>query len=108
MKLSSPEVSVVMSVYNGAKYLRESVESILSQDGVDFEFIIINYGSSDESPLILEEYSQKDRRIHLIHNENEGLTKALIKGCLKAGGEFIGRPPSHCLLASGGSPDDSF
>jgi len=80
-----------MSVYNGAKYLRESVESILKQEDVDFEFIIINDGSSDESPLILEEYAQKDRRIHLIHQENEGLTKALIKGCSIAKGKFIAR-----------------
>ena len=48
MKLSNPEVSVVMSVYNGAKYLHESTESILSQEGVVFEFIIVNFSSIDD------------------------------------------------------------
>ena len=85
------DVSVVMSVYNGAEYLRQSVESILSQEGVRFEFIIVNDGSTDESPAILEEYAKKDGRITVIHQENQGLTKALIRGCAEAKGEFICR-----------------
>ena len=89
--VNTPEVSVVMSVYNGAKYLRESIESILSQEGVEFEFIIVNDGSTDDSPAILGQYAKKDRRIRLIHQENQGLTKALIQGCAKARGEYICR-----------------
>lgn len=85
------DVSVVMSVYNGARYLRETVESILSQDGVDFEFIIINDGSTDESPEILQELAKRDSRIKLIHQENQGITRALIRGCAVAQGKFIAR-----------------
>jgi len=80
-----------MSVYNGAEHLRQSVESILSQEGVDFEFILVNDGSTDESPGILEEYAKRDSRIRLIHQENQGLTKALVRGCAEARGEFICR-----------------
>ena len=83
-----PEVSVVMSVYNGASHLRASIDSILQQDGVDFEFIIVDDGSTDESPSILDDYAARDARIRLIHQENQGLTKALIRGCAEARGKF--------------------
>lgn len=91
---SKVDVSVVMSVYNGARHLRPSVESILSQEGVHFEFIIINDGSTDGTSAILEEYAKKDKRIRLIHQENQGLTKALIRGCAEARGMFICRQDS--------------
>ena len=86
-----PEVSVVMSVYNGAAQLRETVDSILSQEGVSLEFIIVNDGSTDESPQILDEYAQRDPRIRILHQENQGLTKALIAGCAAATGDYIAR-----------------
>jgi glycosyltransferase involved in cell wall biosynthesis len=91
MKLINPEVSVVMSVYNGAEYLRTSVESILSQEGVDFEFIIVNDGSTDGSGGILAEYAERDDRIRIIEQENTGLTRALIRGCEEANGKYIAR-----------------
>lgn len=86
-----PEVSVVMSVYNGASDLAVSVDSILSQEGVEFEFIVVNDGSSDNSGQILNEYAQRDSRLRIIHQENTGLTRALIRGCDAARGEFIAR-----------------
>lgn len=89
--MSRPEVSVVMSVYNGARYLSESIDSILCQEGVDLEFIIVNDGSSDESPQLLDRYAERDPRVRIIHQENGGLTKALIRGCAEARGEFIAR-----------------
>jgi glycosyltransferase involved in cell wall biosynthesis len=89
--LVRPEVSVVMGVYNAANILSATVESILSQDGVDFEFIIVNDGSKDESGQILEKYASKDGRMKIIHQENHGLTKALIKGCAEARGAYIAR-----------------
>jgi glycosyltransferase involved in cell wall biosynthesis len=88
---ATPEISVIMSVYNGAEHLNESVESILSQEGVDFEFIIIDDGSTDESGRILDEYAKKDNRVRIIHQENIGLTKALIRGCAEAQGIYIAR-----------------
>jgi glycosyltransferase involved in cell wall biosynthesis len=80
-----------MSVYNGAQYLSESVESVLSQKNIDFEFIIVNDGSTDESNRILDEYARIDNRIKLFSQENQGLTKALIRGCSEAKGTYIAR-----------------
>jgi glycosyltransferase involved in cell wall biosynthesis len=87
----NPEVSVVMSVYNGAPDLAPTIDSILSQQGVDFELIVVNDGSSDQSGQILNEYAQRDSRLRIIHQENAGLTRALIRGCDVARGEFIAR-----------------
>ena len=85
------DVSVVMSVYNGAKYLRESIESILSQKEVNFEFIIVNDGSTDESGDIIAEYAARDNRLRVLEQKNMGLTHSLIIGCNLAKGEFIAR-----------------
>lgn len=85
-----PRISVVMSVYNGEKYLREAIESILRQTFTDFEFIIVNDGSTDSSLEIIQSYP--DERIRLINNEkNIGLTKSLNKALKLAGGEYIAR-----------------
>lgn len=86
------KISVIMSVHNGARYLREAIESILSQTYTDFEFLIIDDCSNDNSPAILKEYSDKDSRIVLITNEfNLGLTKNLNKALRVAKGEYIAR-----------------
>jgi len=84
-----PKVSVIMSVYNGEKYLREAMDSILNQTFTDFEFIIINDGSTDHTKQILESYT--DSRIRLFHQKNIGLTKSLNKGLRVANGEYIAR-----------------
>lgn len=85
-------ISVIMSVYNSADYLRESVESILNQTFTEFEFIIINDGSTDNSWEILAEYAERDQRVKLFKNEeNIGLTKSLNKGIALAQGEYIAR-----------------
>ena len=89
--MTRPEVSVVMSVYNGARYLQGAVESILSQKNVDFEFIIVNDGSTDGSRDILADYSARDKRIRIIDQRNMGLTCALIKGCAEARCALIAR-----------------
>jgi len=86
----NPRVSVVMSVYNGEKYLREAIDSILAQTFTDFEFIIIDDGSTDRSPQIIDEYA--DGRIRFIRNDrNIGLTLSLNKGLKTAHGEYIAR-----------------
>jgi glycosyltransferase involved in cell wall biosynthesis len=86
-----PDVSVVMSVYNGASYLGESVRSILAQQGVALELIIVNDGSTDESGRQLAEYARTDSRVRLINQHNQGLTRALIRGCAQARGQYIAR-----------------
>jgi glycosyltransferase involved in cell wall biosynthesis len=89
--MNEPEISVVMSVYNGLKYLPGAIESILAQEQADFEFIIIDDGSTDGSTALSEQYASSDRRIRFIKQENMGLTRALIRGCQKAKGRFIAR-----------------
>ena len=66
--MNFPLVSVIMPVYNASVYIREAIESILSQEFIDFEFIIINDGSTDNSEEIILSYS--DVRIKYVKNEN--------------------------------------
>ena len=99
--MSSPTVSVVMSVFSDARYLHESMASILAQEGVDFEFIILDDGSTDESPQILDEYADRDNRVRVIHQANSGLTKALIRGCSESTGEFIARQDADDISLPG-------
>lgn len=80
-----------MPVYNGGQYLAESVKSILKQSFKEFEFIIINDGSNDQSPAILEDFAKKDDRIRLIHQDNMGLIKTLNKGIYFSSGKYIAR-----------------
>lgn len=89
--VSSPAVSVLMSVYNGHNYLKESIESILSQTFSNFEFIIVNDGSEDESLDVILDFFQKDRRIVIISQQNIGLTKSLNRGINIAQGKYIAR-----------------
>lgn len=85
-----PLVSVVMAVYNGEKYLHEAIASVLTQTFVNFEFIIINDGSSDNSLSIINSYS--DKRIKLINNNgNKGLIYSLNSGIDASSGKYIAR-----------------
>jgi hypothetical protein len=85
-----PKVSVVMSVYNGARYVKEAVDSILAQTFADFEFIIIDDGSTDDTWSVLHNYA--DRRIRLAQNgQNIGLTRSLNRGLSWARGVYIAR-----------------
>jgi glycosyltransferase involved in cell wall biosynthesis len=88
--VTNPKVTVLMSVYNCKKYLREAIDSILGQTFEDFEFLIIDDGSTDSSAKIIRSYA--DPRIRLIQNEeNIGLTRSLNKGLKLAKGEYIAR-----------------
>lgn len=81
-----------MSVYNGERHLSEAVESILNQSFTDFEFIIINDGSTDNTARILEAYKDNDKRIRLVHNErNIRLTRSLNRGLNLARSEYLAR-----------------
>jgi cellulose synthase/poly-beta-1,6-N-acetylglucosamine synthase-like glycosyltransferase len=73
-----PQVSVVTSVYNGETYLEECVDSILNQTFEDFEYIILNNGSTDGTAMILQRYT--DPRLRVIHQENLGISRSLNKG----------------------------
>ncbi|MGH8106315.1 MAG: glycosyltransferase family 2 protein, partial [Arenimonas sp.] len=80
-----------MSVYNGEGHLAETLDSVLMQEDGDFEFIVVNDGSTDSSVAILDRYASQNSRLKVIHQENTGLTRALIIGCSQARGEFIAR-----------------
>ncbi len=85
-----PKISVLMASYNEGKYLKEAIDSILNQTFKDFELIIINDGSSDNTSEILSIYA--DERIKIISNEvNIGLIGSLNKGLKECRGEFIAR-----------------
>lgn len=85
-------ISVIMSVYNAEKYLKEAVDSILNQSFKDFEFIIINDCSKDSSTKILKEYEEVNDNIILLHNlDNFGLTRNLNLALSIANGKYIAR-----------------
>ena len=84
-------ISVVLPVFNGDKYLSEAIESILNQTYINFEFIIINDGSTDGSLTIIENYRVKDNRIVVISRENKGLIASLNEGIRIANGGYIAR-----------------
>ena len=86
-----PCVSVVMPVFNCANFLEEAVHSILRQSFSDFEFIIINDGSTDGSAAMLTRFAQADARIRLFHQENQGLIVTLNRGIQLARGKYIAR-----------------
>ncbi|MDC7771444.1 glycosyltransferase [Priestia megaterium] len=87
---AKPKVTVLMPVYNGEKYLAEAIESILNQTYQDYEFLIINDGSTDRSEAIINTY--RDKRIRLVNNnENIKLIATLNKGIELSRGKYIAR-----------------
>ena len=86
-----PAVSVVMSVFNGERFLAEAIESILNQTFRGFEFIIVNDGSTDRTALILERYEKSDPRVRVFAQQNKGLIASLNLGCALAQGKYLAR-----------------
>ena len=80
-----------MPVWNGERHLREAVDSILNQTFPDFEFIILDDGSTDSTPEILQEYESKDARIKIIKLNHEGIVVALNRGVAEAKTDWIAR-----------------
>ncbi len=88
---NKPLVSILMPVYNAADYLKQAVDSILQQTFEDFEFLIIDDGSTDQSLQILQFYATKDKRIKLTSRPNKGLVASLNEMISQAQGEFLAR-----------------
>ena len=88
---SNPIISVVMPVYNGERFLREAIESILNQTYDNFEFLIIYDHSADNTLSIIQEFQKQDDRIVLINGDGKKLIHALNKGIGKAKGKWIAR-----------------
>ncbi len=89
--MPAPRVSVLMAVYDGETYLDEAIQSVLNQTFHDFEFIVINDGSTDGTAKIIERYRRGDRRIRVYEQPNRGLVVALNRGFELARGEYIAR-----------------
>lgn len=87
----SPLVTVLMPVYNGGTYLAEAIESILNQTWMDFEFLIIDDGSQDETAAVLAHYVGRDVRFRIYHQPNQGLVTALNRGLELALGRYVAR-----------------
>lgn len=97
---NSPLISVVLPVYNGGDYLDDSISSILSQTFEDFELIIINDGSTDQTHEIIQKHASNDMRVRYIEQHNQGLIYSLNKGINVSRGKYIARMDaddiSHC------------
>ena len=72
-----PLISVVMPVFNSEQYLEESIKSVLEQTYDNFELLIINDGSTDNSNLIIKKYQSHDKRITILKQENKGVNKII-------------------------------
>jgi glycosyltransferase involved in cell wall biosynthesis len=90
-----PKVSVLLPVYNGERYIVQSVESILRQSYRDFELIVVNDGSTDRTGTLIKGLS--DHRINLLEQENQGLTRTLNNALKVIKGEYIARQDADDL-----------
>ena len=88
-KANEIDISVIIPVYNVAEYLPACVDSVMHQDGLRLEIILINDGSTDRSGMIAEQYAEKDNRIKVINKENGGASSARNMGLKLAKGEYI-------------------
>jgi glycosyltransferase involved in cell wall biosynthesis len=86
----NPAISIIVPVYNVELYIKKCLESILIQTFNDFEVVIVNDGSTDNSGSICDEFAKKDMRVMVIHKENGGLSSARNAGLEMANGEFLG------------------
>lgn len=82
-------ISIIVPIYNGEKYLKKCIESILTQTYSNLEVILINDGSKDNSRNICDEFSKNDERVIVIHKENEGVARARNDGVHRATGKYI-------------------
>ena len=85
----NPQISVVVPVYNGERYLHKCLDSIIGQTFTDFELILLDDGSSDRSGKICDEYAARDSRIRVVHKENEGINATRWRGVCEAKGDWI-------------------
>ena len=84
-----PKISIIVPVYKVEKYIRQCIESILSQTYKDWELILVDDGTPDNSGLICDEYAAKDNRIQVVHKKNAGVGAARNTGIEKSTGDYI-------------------
>lgn len=86
---SNPFISIIMAVYNNEKYFPTAVNSILNQSFPDFELIIVDDGSTDNTPKIADEFAEKDNRIKVIHQENQWVFASYNNGIAASHGKYV-------------------
>ena len=96
-----PFVSVVMGVKNAESTIKKTVNSILNQEDIKLELIIVNDGSTDSTEELIRELSRKDNRVRFLSRENKGLTVSLIEGCAVAEGEYLARHDANDVSLPG-------
>jgi glycosyltransferase involved in cell wall biosynthesis len=89
MRNEKPLFSIIVPVYNEEGYIREALDSILAQTDPDWEAVLVDDGSTDTTPGILDEYAQKDERFRVFHKPNGGTSTAINKGIQEANGEWF-------------------
>ena len=87
--MNEPSVSIITPCYNGERYVKETIESVLAQTYTDWEMLVIDDGSQDQSAAIIQSYADKDPRIQLISQENAGSSAARNNGIRRARGRYI-------------------
>lgn len=99
-----PKISVVVPVYKAEKFLHSCVESILAQTFENFELLLVDDGSPDNSGKICDEYAKNDGRVQVFHIANGGANRARALGVAHAKGEYVtfvdsddSLPPMHCM-----------
>lgn len=88
-KTTTDKVSIIIPIYNVAKYLPTCLDSVVTQTHQDLEILLIDDGSTDDSGHIADQYAKKDARIHVIHQKNQGQSTARNVGLSKATGKYI-------------------
>ena len=96
----SPVLSLLIPIYNVQRYLRECLDSALAQTLKDIEIICINDGSTDNSPAIIREYMEHDRRVKMIDKANSGYGDSMNHGLEMARGKYVGILESDDFMAS--------
>lgn len=86
---SMPKAAIIIPIYNVEKYVRKTIESAINQTEADIEIILVDDGSEDSSGVICDEYAASDRRIKVVHKENEGLSSARNTGTQLATSEYV-------------------
>lgn len=89
MNLHESLISVVIPVFNVEKYLNACITSVLNQSYENLEIILVNDGSTDNSPVIVDQYAREDGRVRVIHKTNGGLSDARNAGMKKASGDYV-------------------
>jgi len=99
---SAPTITILMPVYDGERFVDEAIASVIGQDFTDFEFVIVDDGSTDSTPEILRRWAQRDSRIVLVHaSRNAGIACSLNRGLAVARGRYVARQDSDDLCLRG-------